>query len=374
MFMLSYLLAGAYIFVQAAYVFHWRRLPGISPVQNDVNTLPVSVIVAARNEENHILDCLASLVNQSYPEELLEIIVVDDHSEDRTYELAALQSPRVKVFSLEKERIEGGKKNALRFGTAKSSGHWIITVDADCTLNPEAVSASVQAHHQAGYKLVTGPVLIEKAETPLEDFQSCELAGLMLITGSGYQSGWHALANGAFLSFERNAYDAVQREGAHDQYASGDDMFLAEAIETEFPGQTGFLKHPTARAVTQAEPDWNSFLRQRKRWASKNRHLKNKRINLIWGFQWVYSMALCMGLFASLFLPGGWWMVFLVMLAGKWIGDLLLLRSALSFFRLKFSFARFLIAEIFQVTYILIVGFWVLSGGGTYRWKGRRVQ
>lgn len=374
MLLLSFALACLYIFVQAFYVYHWKKLKKMDAGLYNRNLIPVSIIVAARNEEMHIADCLASLMEQSYPEELLEVVVVDDHSDDRTFDLVAGKSSRIKPFSLGQKGMDGGKKNALRYGISQSSGDWIITVDADCILHPEAVSSSVGAYLNKGYKLVTGPVLIEAAETQLEYFQSYELAGLMLITGSGYQSGWHALANGAFLSFERIAYDAVQADGLQEQFASGDDMFLAEAIEARFPGSTGFLKDQNVRAVTHAEPGWNSFLRQRLRWASKNRHLKNRKIDLIWGFQWGYGLSLCITLVGSILHPGAWLPVLLVLVAGKLTGDLLLLRTAFTFFRMKFSTLRFLASEFFQVAYVLMVGFWVLSGGGTYRWKGRRVQ
>ena len=52
--------------------------------ERNINNLPVSVIVPARNEEKNLSSCLESLLNQSYPKELYEIIVVDDDSDDNT--------------------------------------------------------------------------------------------------------------------------------------------------------------------------------------------------------------------------------------------------------------------------------------------------
>src|SRR5512143_3406751 len=58
----------------------------------------VSIIIAARNEEENIGRCLRSMCNLTYPREKLEILVVDDRSTDRTGEI-------VRGFSAESETI-----------------------------------------------------------------------------------------------------------------------------------------------------------------------------------------------------------------------------------------------------------------------------
>ena len=53
------------------------------------DTIPISIIVACRNEEDNILHLLKSLSNQTYPKENTEIIIIDDHSEDNTRKIIA---------------------------------------------------------------------------------------------------------------------------------------------------------------------------------------------------------------------------------------------------------------------------------------------
>ena len=67
-------------------LYYWRgwvTIPGFTVV-NQKAKAKISVIIAARNEEEDIATCLDSVCNQSYPKELFEILVVDDHSTDNT--------------------------------------------------------------------------------------------------------------------------------------------------------------------------------------------------------------------------------------------------------------------------------------------------
>jgi len=89
----------------------------------------VSVIVPARNEEASLADCLQSLVAQSGVE--FEIIVVDDHSTDRTREIAE-SFPGVRVIEAG-PLPEGwtGKNNAVTCGARQAHGEWLLFTDAD---------------------------------------------------------------------------------------------------------------------------------------------------------------------------------------------------------------------------------------------------
>ncbi|MEX1054626.1 MAG: glycosyltransferase, partial [Rhodothermales bacterium] len=70
----------------------------------------VSVLVAARNEEQTLGDCLEALLGQSYPRDLYEILVADDHSTDRTADVAARYGVRCLHVS---DEVLPGKPGAL---------------------------------------------------------------------------------------------------------------------------------------------------------------------------------------------------------------------------------------------------------------------
>src|SRR5262244_296404 len=89
----------------------------------------VSVIVPARNEEASLGACLESLVSQSGVE--FEIIVVNDHSTDRTAEIARAFA-RVRVIEAgELPAGWTGKNNAVACGAREARGEWLLFTDAD---------------------------------------------------------------------------------------------------------------------------------------------------------------------------------------------------------------------------------------------------
>jgi len=72
------------LFVLFKIILFWSKKKNI---ELDYEKKKVSIIIAARNEEKNIPQLLTSLMNQTYPKELFEVIVVDDDSSDRTAEV-----------------------------------------------------------------------------------------------------------------------------------------------------------------------------------------------------------------------------------------------------------------------------------------------
>ena len=100
----------------------------------------VSVIIAARDEEINIRNCLEHLVNHTYPAELYEVIVIDDNSSDSTYGIVEEFSRNYKnIFIYKLTEYNPGyspKKQALNLGIDRSRGSMILTMDADCEAGP----------------------------------------------------------------------------------------------------------------------------------------------------------------------------------------------------------------------------------------------
>ncbi|MHB1907395.1 MAG: glycosyltransferase family 2 protein [Nitrososphaerales archaeon] len=104
----------------------------------------LSVIITAKNEQDTIGACIASIQAQSYAN--IEIIVMDDNSQDRTKEIATefQTDSRVRVVSLsEKPANFLGKSWACQKGFENSRGDVLLFVDADSTFNKEAIEISL---------------------------------------------------------------------------------------------------------------------------------------------------------------------------------------------------------------------------------------
>jgi glycosyltransferase involved in cell wall biosynthesis len=123
-----------------------------------MNTLPfVSVVVPCRNEERHIAACLESIVATDYPTELLEVLVVDGESEDRTCAIvsdAARRHSFVRLLS-NPERVT---PTALNIGIAAARGQVIVRMDAHARFPAAYIRAGVEVLEQTNADLAGGPV------------------------------------------------------------------------------------------------------------------------------------------------------------------------------------------------------------------------
>ena len=113
----------------------------------------ISVIVPARNEGACLADCLYSLTTQSGVS--FEIIVVDDHSTDRTREIAT-SFPAVKV--IEAGPLPAGwtgKNNAVTAGAHAARGTWLLFTDADTVHLPGSLAAALKEAQDHGAELLS---------------------------------------------------------------------------------------------------------------------------------------------------------------------------------------------------------------------------
>src|SRR5207244_13059029 len=109
------------------------------PLALDIEYPPVTVLIAAFNEEDCIRETLRGIRQQEYPNEL-EVLLVDDGSTDATIEVAENNAvPGLKVL----RAPHGGKANALNFGLERASHDLIVTIDADTFLYKNAVKRIV---------------------------------------------------------------------------------------------------------------------------------------------------------------------------------------------------------------------------------------
>lgn len=194
-----------------------RMVPEIDPgrrTQLAANPPFISVIVPARNEQAVIRGCLLSVLEQDYPR--VELILVDDRSQDRTVSIAESLVPggdNFRIISVQ-EAPHGwtGKCHALHVGVRHASGEWLAFLDADCRLDKTALRECYTEAVAADVSVLTlSPKFLmgtfwEKALQPAFAAMSCILFPLGRINDA---SSTVASANGMFYIISRSAYEQI---------------------------------------------------------------------------------------------------------------------------------------------------------------------
>ncbi len=369
---LLFLLSIGYVFVIGRLSYAWKSLPDFNIPKNFQSYTFISVLVPARNEEDSIDKCLDALSSQNYPDHLYEIIIIDDHSTDRTAALVRRrQTTNIKLLQLadylEGEKITAFKKKALEVGVAHAQGSLIVTTDADCIVPPEWLLCIASFHDRFNYKIFTGPVLFQGEQNLLEYFQSLDYLGMMGATGGAIQLKWFRMGNGANMAYEKALFEEINGFLGIDQVASGDDMLLLQKAAVAYPDSIGFLKSKHAAVGTKAEGTWNGFMNQRLRWASKSAYYLDKKVLWVQATVFFYCFFILLSL---LFIPwiGLFWMLGALFL--KAFIDYIFLRSLAIFFDRKELMSRFWVSFLTYFLYMISLGLGSLFKK-KYTWKGR---
>lgn len=131
----------------------------------------VSVIVPAYNEAGVVGECITAILDSTYPNDRLELIVVDDGSRDGTYYEVGTYGDRVARL----RRENGGKHAALNLGLCCSSGSVIVTVDADSRPQQTAITRMVRClETNPSVGALSASVLPVPDRTPLTAMQRIE--------------------------------------------------------------------------------------------------------------------------------------------------------------------------------------------------------
>jgi len=363
------LVAAFYVLLILAYTVGWYRLRTVDDIDLK-KTESVSVLIAARNESNNIGLLLEDLFNQDYPNTAFEVILIDDHSQDDTFEKAksfAMEYPlfECRIFKAKSE----GKKAALAQALQIATGDLILVTDADCRLSRMWISCMVEAFQQSHSKLLLGPVLLDPANGVFEKIQVLEFMALIGSTAGASGIGWPAMGNGANMAFERAAALQVQQHRSDLALVSGDDVFLMEAILKKFGRkQTSFVLSEQAIVRTAPHATFVGFMKQRMRWVSKSRSYSSGSIFYPAVIVFFFNFGLA-ALFIAAFFQPFLFLFFVLFVMLKFLVDYPILLATSTFMKrrnlLKWSLPL-------QFIYPFYVVFSVIAGNLIpVSWKGR---
>ena len=346
----------------------WKRIP---KAENIAIPVSLTVIVPARNEAANIQSCLHDLLLQDYSQQFLNIVVVDDGSDDETADIAEEISRIHSNLEVLRLPNAGGKKQALQQGIMNATTEWIATVDADCRISPSWISSLITRQQSANAVMVLGPVVLTPASTLFERIQQLEFLAIMGITGGAASLGHPIMANGANLLFSKKVFiEAGGYSGTSNP--SGDDVFLMLKIKAL--GSVVFAKNERAVVNSKPLPNFSSFWQQRKRWLSKKGSYSDwsvKLTALITYFANFAGVLALLGCAINLAVPLGStdFLVGAVLL--KTIVDYFFIRMVSTNLLPTCGLWHIIPAQLFILIYTSTLG--ILGNVSTYEWKGRKI-
>ncbi len=352
---------------------HWSEQKEHHISQDFTPTAFLSIIISARNEQDSITDCLQSILDNDYPKNLFEIIVVDDHSEDNTAkQIRYFQDERIQVFRLAETGLSG-KKQAIEYGISKAKGNIILVTDADCQVPLQWLRFHSSFYTHSDAQCVTGPIKYKNTNTLIERFQSLDLIGMMGVTQAGIFSDKWYMANGANMSFIKEKFYEVGAYHSSKQFASGDDIFLIQAIADIYPDKVFFLKNPKAAVITDAESTWKDLYHQRLRWGTKNKSYKQKAITITLGIVFIFCCSIVLNLSLIPFFGMTALFVLGAQLISKFTIDYFYLQRLNRYFNNSKRIPSFIYSSLIYIVYIVWIGIASLFLK-KYTWKGRELE
>lgn len=304
----------------------------------------VSVIVAAKNEEEFILNCLSSLNELDYPEDKIEIIIVNDNSTDSTQEVIDnFVKDKPKFLPMKSKKSIGelkGKANAIANAMEIAKGEIIFTTDADCIIKPswvktllsyytENVAAVFGYTHQSGNKAFL-------------EMQSADLIYLMTTSSGMMNMNRPMSCIGNNMSYRKSAYDEV---GGYESipFSVIEDYRLLKEIYKLNKYELVYPVDVNALVTTNPCFDVKTLFRQKKRWHVGGLETGTEGFSVIITGYLVNLMILLLPFFFS-------W-ISLGFVAVRLLSDFFFLKLMHNKLGLKFNFLKLMYFEIYFFIY-----------------------
>jgi cellulose synthase/poly-beta-1,6-N-acetylglucosamine synthase-like glycosyltransferase len=193
---------------------------------------PVSIIICARNEAENLNNYLPSVLEQDYPD--FEVIVVNDCSEDNSYEILAKylnEYPHLRISTINKDpKFTHNKKFAQFIGIKAAKNEILLFTDADCHPESDKWVESMVSHFDGNKNFVLGYGGYQDKNSLLNKYIRCDCMTIamqylgMAIRGIPY------MGVGRNLAYRRSVFFSNKGFGSHNHVVSGDDDLLVNTI------------------------------------------------------------------------------------------------------------------------------------------------
>ncbi len=361
------------IFTLVYVVVLFRLSRGLSRLPEGDNTTNyrVSIVVAAHNEAAYIENCLRALLAQNYPTDLIEIIIVDDRSTDKTASLVkriSRQHPHIRLLQITHVSPDmAPKKHAIETGVRQASGEIICITDADTQPAPGWVNSMIQQFGpEVGF--VAGFAPLNRSQRKDIFFQLIRLDSLALaaVAAGSIGAGFPMTCTARSIAYRRKVFDQVGGFRKIARFISGDDDLFMHLVRDDTNWHIRYAASADGYVSSVAVTSFREFVHQRIRHASKGGHY-SLRMKAVLSAIYLYNTMLFFWPMASWFQP---------YLLPYGLGSLVI--KTVADFSVVYQFARkvkatsyircFPVAVFFHIPYVVVFG--LLGIFGKFRWKG----
>ena len=257
------------------YLFIFSRLAFYKSSESSEETIPVSLVICAKNERDNLLAFLPDYLNQTYSE--FEIIVVNDNSVDDTVDVLnafALQYKHLKIVNVpDTDRFYGSKKLALTLGIKAAQYEHVLLTDADCKpSSPNWIKLMSQyANHKT---IVLGFGAYEKKKGLLNKLIRFETFYTALQYLSFSQAKMPYMGVGRNLAYHSQLFFKNKGFASHYHILSGDDdLFINEVANKR---NTQIVVDADAHTISTVNTTYKGWFKQKRRHFLSGTHYKLK--------------------------------------------------------------------------------------------------
>jgi cellulose synthase/poly-beta-1,6-N-acetylglucosamine synthase-like glycosyltransferase len=366
MILVLFSILGIYVITIALLIYGFNKIKNYQKEDLKPKT-SFTIIVPFRDEEENLPNLLESFSKLNYPNDLFEVILVDDNSKEKFqfshFAFHILQIDNIRVSN-------SPKKDAISTAMQHVRTTWVITTDADCLVPENWLLTFDNYIQQNDVEMFAGAVTYQCENSFLDHFQQLDLTSLQGATIGSFGLGKAFMCNGANFAYTKSLFENLNGFTGNNKIASGDDVFLLQKAVNLFPDKVHYLKANDAIVITKPTGNWKSLFYQRVRWAAKTSSYQSTFGKVLGLIVFFGNLSFVIGFFFFAF--GIWPYPFFVLFAFlKFIIDFALLYKTNQFLT-KTKIKSLLLSSLLYPFFSTTVALYSLFG--TYEWKGRRFK
>ncbi|WP_339887507.1 glycosyltransferase [uncultured Flavobacterium sp.] len=357
-----YTILFIYVLFIGAFIYGFGKMKS----KNQMNVNPktsFSIVVPFRNEAENLPQLLHSISLLDYPTELVEVILVDDESEEE-FRIHNLEF-RIQIIK-NIRKTNSPKKDAINTAIVVAKNDWIITTDADCLVQNDWLKSIDNFIQTENKKMVAAGVSYLPKKGFLHQFQNLDFLSLQGVTIGSFGIEKPFMCNGANFAYEKAFFKDLNGFEGNSEIASGDDVFLLQKALQFDSKNVGFCTNKESIVATKSVLSWKELFFQRVRWASKSSAYVDwfsKSLALVVFLTNLFFVVSCMLWVVGLFRYENLLFYFGI----KFLVDFIMIMKSANYFNQRIRYV--LICSLVYPFFTSAVALYSLFG--KYSWKGR---